>query len=254
MTPGHSSRQRIRLHQLRLAWAAAAVAVVAPPAARAQAPAPAEVVVVGTVHSETPVYTGDSLRLRSEYRTISMENAAVSRYAERTGTPLRPYDIQGRNQEYQRHDYFNLQRRMSQAIGRLDDQHAFGAEAQGLLRELDDLSAIRDAIGADRPRVINSAASDTAIRHKQQAGSEGLARVLELTAPLAEYRDYWAWSSAFWIRRNEAMRANIVRAAAAHPGGRIVVICGYEHRYYLRTLLRDDDAAGRLKLREYWEY
>jgi len=270
----------VRRNLARAAAVAAIAAAGVPAAARAQtAGAPAEVVVIGTVHSPTPAYSGDSLlailerlrpavilveldstffddssRLRPEFRAISMENAAASRYAERTGTPLWPYDVAGRNQEYERHDYFNRQRQMSQAIGRLDGQHGLGPEAQGLLRELDEVSALRDAIGADRPRVINSAAADSTIRLKQRYGYEGLARVIALTPALAEFTDFWGWAAAFWDRRNQAMRANIVRAAGRYPGRRIVVICGYEHRYYLRTLLREDDAAGRLGLREYWEY
>jgi hypothetical protein len=256
------------------------VAACVPAAAPAQGTsAPAEVVVVGTVHGTTPRFSvdtllgildrvrpavilveldssffDDSLRLRPEYQAISLENAAVTRFSARTGTPLRPYDIEGRNRAYEQQDYFARQRRLSEAIGQLDRQGALVPEAKGRLRELDDLSAIRDAIGADRAVVINSAASDTAIRWKQEYGYAGLRRIIELSAGLADFADFWRWADEFWTRRNETMHANIVRIAALFRGRRVVVICGYEHRYYLRSLLRQDEATGRLKLREYWNY
>ena len=136
----------------------------------------------------------------------------------------------------------------------LDRRGAFGAEAKGLLRELHDLSAIRDAIGADRALVINSATSDTAIRLKQEYSYAGLRRIIELSPGLADFADFQQWAAEFWTQRNETMDANIVRIAALFPGQRVAVICGYEHRYYLRSLLRNDETAGRLKLREYWNY
>jgi hypothetical protein len=249
-------------------------------AALAQGPAaPAEVVVVGTVHAATPKFSvdtllgvlgrvrpavilveldssffDDSMRLRPEYQAISLENVAVTRFATRTGTPLLPYDIEGRNREYERQDYFARQRQLNQTIGQLDDRGAFDAEAKGLLRELDDLSAVRDAIGADRAVVINSAASDTAIKEKQTYSYAGLRRVIALTPGLADYAEFWKRADEFWVRRNETMRANIARIAARYAGRRVVVICGYEHRYYLRALLRQDESAGRLTLHEFWEY
>ena len=256
------------------------VAARAPVTARAQGTgAPAEVVVVGTVHNATPKFSVDTLlgildrvrpavilveldssffddssRIRPEYQAVSLENVAVTRFSARTGTPLRPYDIEGRNRTYQQQDYFARQRRLSEAVGQADDRGSLVPEAKGLLRELDDLSAIRDAIGADRAGVINSAASDTAIKRKQEYSYAGLRRIIELSPGLAEFADFWRWADEFWTRRNETMRANIVRIAALFPGRRVVVICGYEHRYYVRSLLRQDEVAGRLTLREYWDY
>jgi hypothetical protein len=236
-------------------------------------------VVVGTVHGATPRFSVDTLvaildrvgpavilveldssflddssRIRPEYQAISLENVAATRFSTRTGTPLLPYDIEGRNRIYQQQDYFARQRRLSETIGQLDGRGTLVPEAKGLLRELDDLSAIRDAIGADRAVVINSAASDTAIRQKQEYSYAGLRRIIELTPGLGEFVDFWRWAGEFWIRRNETMHATIVRIAARFPGRRIVVLCGYEHRYYLRSLLRPDDSAGSLRLREYWDY
>lgn len=115
-------------------------------------------------------------------------------------------------------------------------------------------SAIRDAIGADRALVINSAASDTAIRQKQEYSYAGLRRIIELSPGLADFAEFQQWAAEFWTQRNETMDANIVRIAAPFPGQRVAVICGYEHRYHLRSLLRRDETAGRVKLREYWNY
>jgi hypothetical protein len=234
-------------------------------------PAAPEVVVVGSPHTGTAQFSVDTLvailararptlllldaelQLRPEFAQQSLEEAAVSRLLVTTPVALRPYDIEGRNLEYQTQDYFARQRQLNAALNDLEAQHRLGPEAQGLLKELDDLDGLRDAIGAETPRVINSAAADSVISRKQEYAYAGLQRVIDLTPQLTPFSALWRWAAAFWRRRNEAMRANILREALRHPGGRVVAICGYEHRYYLRALLASDAAAGRIVLREYWE-
>jgi hypothetical protein len=106
---------------------------------------------------------------------------------------------------------------------------------------------------AERPEVINSAACDAAIELKQHYAFEGLARIVELTPELAEFKDFVKLSGDFWRRRNDAMVANILKRADEFAGKRIVVLCGLEHRYYLRSKLSERAAQGGIVVREFWE-
>jgi len=50
------------------------------------------------------------------------------------------------------------------------------------------------------------------------------------------------------------MLRNIRRLASEFAGARIVVLCGFEHRYYLRSHLYDWQEEPGYRVREYWEY
>ena len=50
------------------------------------------------------------------------------------------------------------------------------------------------------------------------------------------------------------MLRNIRRLAAEFAGKRLLVLCGYEHRYYLRSHLYDWDGQPTYVVKEYWEY
>ena len=47
---------------------------------------------------------------------------------------------------------------------------------------------------------------------------------------------------------------NIGNYAREFPGKRIIVMCGFEHRYYLRLLLAERASTDGFVLREFWEY
>ena len=115
------------------------------------------------------------------------------------------------------------------------------------------LAAVRDALMSDRPEVINSATCDVAIARKHEYGFDAMADVVARTAELAEFADFTKLAAEFWIRRNDAMVANILKAAGESRGKRVVVLCGLEHRCYLRKELLKRAEKHGLVLREYWE-
>jgi hypothetical protein len=58
----------------------------------------------------------------------------------------------------------------------------------------------------------------------------------------------------YWDLRNYTMANNIVaRLKNVSESGNVVVLCGFKHRYALRSGLRDIAADSDIALREYWE-
>jgi hypothetical protein len=94
------------------------------------------------------------------------------------------------------------------------------------------------AASIDRPVVFNSEACDKAMESKQYYRGEGLARIVALTPSLAKFSEFCKFKHDLWITRNNAMVDHIItRIKEFHPKT-VLVICGFEHRYYLRNGLR----------------
>lgn len=74
------------------------------------------------------------------------------------------------------------------------------------------------------------------------------------THALKEFEAFGTLADDFWARRNEEMTRNIIRHSKEFRGQRIVVLCGYEHRYYLRKRPREQEPKENFVLREYWTY
>jgi hypothetical protein len=248
-------------------------------AAPGETPQQTEVVVVGTVHNATPNYGKEQLvgilqrvnpaailfetdssffekdapRLLPQYRSIGLESEAVVAFQQKTQVPVLPYDIEGRNEIYKEHAYFERQRGFSQAVGMLHQERRLSPEAERMFEELMATGNMVNAFGDDRPDAINSTGCDAAVAHKHQADSS-VSAIIALTPPLAQYSEYAEFNDEFWVQRNEAMVTNIVNQAKRFSGKRVVVLCGFEHRYYLLRLLKALDEKSGISVREYWSY
>jgi hypothetical protein len=252
-------------------------ACVAGSAMAALAP-PTEIVVVGTVHSRTANYSADDLlRILQqvkpdvvlfeyppemmtpafEFPTIdadNLEQRATLAYVKQTGAKIRPYDVAGRNALYQETKYFDEQRRCNAELDASVSKGRLGAEARRVLSLLEAANARRDGIGQSGPRAINSFETDTAISEKQWLMGQGIPELVRVTPDLRGCEAFWNLSRAYWVRRNNEMVNNIRRLAREFAGRRLVVLCGYEHRYYLRSHLFDWERQPDYVVKEYWEY
>jgi hypothetical protein len=261
-----------------IAFTAFSIVLIFSAMGRTAAPAPAEIVVVGTVHAATAKYSVHDLELilqrikpdvilyeypadmmtpEFEFKSVlknSLEQQAVIEYVKRSGAKIRPYDIDGRNAFYERTNFFALQRQYNKELNAQIDKKGLGVEAQKIVDSLDAADARRDAIGQSDPLTINSFQADAAINDKQWLMNQGIPEIVRLTPGLKSGEVFWNASRAYWIRRNNEMVRNIKRLAAEFAGKRLVVLCGFEHRYYLRSHLYDWDEQPGYIVKEYWEY
>lgn len=238
---------------------------------------PTRVVVIGTVHEDTAQFKSGTLvdilrrvrpdvillefdssffdsasALLEKFRGITLESRAVTTLQKELAVKVRPYDIEGRNAFYADHDYFKLEGELNRELNGLSAENGLPAEAKLTFETLRVLSAIRDAIAAERPEVINSGASDTALEKKEDYSFKGMRRIIALTPALNKYDAFGALADEFWMRRNEAMIGNVTKCAKEFRGKTIAVLCGYEHRYFLRKGLKEREAKENLVVREYW--
>ena len=238
-----------------------------------------EVVVIGTVHNDTAYFKAETLAdilkkvtpdlillefdssffdssfaLLDKYQAISLESRTATILQRVSKIKVRPYDIEGRNKFYAEHNYFKLEGELNRELSRLYGNNGLSVEAKLLFETLLSLSAIRDSFGAERPEVINSSACDTALEKKQYYSFKGIRRIIELTPALKEFDAFGSLADDFWARRNEEMTKNIIRHSKEFQGKRIVVLCGYEHRYYLRKRLKEQEPKENFVVREYWNY
>ena len=237
-----------------------------------------EIVVVGTVHEATAKYTARDLLLilqkvrpdvvlyeypadmmtpDFEFKSVdkgSLEQEAALEYVKQSGAKIRPYDIDGRNVYYARTNFFARQKQCNEELDARVDAKKLSPEALGILDLLQAANARRDALRLSNPRDINSFRSDAAIDEKQWMMNQGIPEIVRLTPELSGCETFWDQSRAYWVRRNNEMVRNIRRLADEFAGKRLVVLCGFEHRYYLRSHLYDWDDQPSYVVKEYWQY
>lgn len=237
------------------------------------------IVIVGTVHSATKYYDVQtlcrivdrvkpdlvlveldssfftpSMSLKPEFINISLENKAVSISLETRPVPVRPYDIEGRNRIYQEHNYFNLQREFGSALNVAERDNLLDTKAAFLLDAITRFDDIGSGFGSERPEVINSAACDVAMESKQYYAGEGMVQIVVSAPSLSQFEDFCKFRRDFWIKRNDAMVDNILSWTKQLRGKTVLVLCGYEHRYYLRKSLKKRGASDAIILKDYWAY
>jgi hypothetical protein len=237
------------------------------------------IVIVGTVHNKTDNFSVKNLQeilervkpdlilveldssfltpsmsIKPEFARISLENEAVAEYQKKYKTPIRPYDIEGRNKIYESHNYFKLQKDLSNALNKAVRDSLLRGESATLFDAIQRFDEIGRSCGLEPPGLINSDACDAAMDSKQYYAGEGMVKIVEAVPALKQFEEFAAFKRDFWIRRNEAMVTNILFwTGQLHPKT-ILVLCGFEHRYYLRNALAASHSSVATVVREYRTY
>src|SRR4051794_25072064 len=234
-----------------MAWGLSVTVALAPPppsthpetSNKTSAVANTEVFLIGTPHRASANLSGDSLvnvlkqihpqvvlleldssffdergRLRSQFRDVSLEVSAVTRFAETAAVELRPFDIEGRNQFFMDNKYFERERDLYTELGTLDAAGQLSPEAHTLNEAMSALAAVRDTFELERLDVINSAACDVTIREHKEYAFKKVPRILELTPQLRKHVEFAKLADEFWTRRNDQMIQNILRCVSESPG------------------------------------
>lgn len=242
-------------------------------------PKKTQLIVIGTVHQPTSNFTKrqlttvleglfpavilfevDSSFINSRSHQLrptnstSLEGEAIRDLQARFPVPLRPYDIEGRNQIYRDQNYFNLQKAFDITVSRLYREHQLGPEARSLYEEILALDQKVSPCVHAKLEIINSANCDAAMQAKMEKSKRNVRKIIELTPSLAEFTEYAKFDEEFWTQRNDTMVRNILNEIKYFPGQRIVVVGGCAHRYYLRSLLKPLETRFGFTLRDFWEF
>jgi uncharacterized protein DUF5694 len=192
---------------------------------------------------------------RAAGRFGNNENWSANAAAEMLQIPVIPYDREGRNEYYRETKYFDRQTQLSRRVGdwlnATENRKAAPAETAILGPILGGTNRSQRYFSYNTgPEIINSEGVDRIVRMKHYMWDElmpqlspNLPRLGDLAAEFAFFRDEWH-------QRNRIMADNIAAQARKWPARRIVVLCGYEHRYILRDLL---SSQADIHLREFYE-
>ena len=159
-----------------------------------------------------------SMSIKPEFVRISVEIEAVEKYQKAHGIPIRPYDIEGRNTIYQSHNYFKLQKDLSNALNQAVRDSLLGGESAMLLEAIDRFHDIGRSFGSASPILINSNPCDVAMESKQDYAGDGMLKIVTSTPALRQFTELAAFKRDFWKQRNDAMVINILNwTKLLHP-------------------------------------
>ena len=235
-----------------------------------------EIIIVGTVHKETQSFTSSDLltilksvrpdvilceldssfftkEFKFEHLFGGLEEIAICEYMKTSPVMIRPYDIEGRNDFYRKNDTFNLEKQFFNKVSDLAGMKKLGTDSQEILNQVRDCFKKRDVYLRATPRRINSFQCDEEVAQKWFAVDLGYAEIIRRTPELRAFKDFQANTRTFELQRNNAMVRNIVKFAQEFQGKRILVVCGFEHRHYLRISLNFHQPSSFI-VNEYWDY
>jgi hypothetical protein len=249
----------------------------APGALSADDQANPTVIVIGTLHKATSNFTKDDLVRclrqvrpaailfeadssffyeggRLSFSGNSLEGDAVKTFQRTARVIVLPYDIERRDQIYAAFHYFEIEKQFFETAARLYREDRLGPEAKVLYEQILSDLRVRNVFGAGRVELFNSINCDSAVERKYERYNSNTKRMIELTPALERFAEYAQFYSEFWELRNRAMVRNILHHAKEFPGKRVVVLCGFEHRYYLVRHLKAVEAAAGIDVREFWDF
>lgn len=235
-----------------------------------------EIIIIGTLHQEKPSFTSKNLvdilkkvrpdviliELDSSFFTAdfqlkkyypnSLEDQAIKELLTIYPVKLRPFEIEGRNEFYKKTNYFNQEDLLFEKINELNKTNQLSRQSKNLWKKMRYYLRQRDKWSNKKPEEINSFACDAVLNQKNWYLDQGTAQLIKITPQLEPFTEFSNMSGSFWIVRNDAMIQNIKRYAKEFPGQRLVVITGFEHRYYLRSHLTHD-IPSTFMVKEFYE-
>jgi hypothetical protein len=167
---------------------------------------------------------------------------------------LKYYDIANRNKYYIETRYFE---QWEAFITKLKDlfNKSESNDSLSLLKEqisiLINFEKLKDAL--DCPRAINSEAGDSICAMQERISYTRFLKFTETVPELKQFKEYIISRQEYEDKRNQTMAKNIIDYASEFQGKRIIVINGFQHRYYLRKELQQSQKQNFV-LKEYWEY
>lgn len=250
---------------------------------------PTEIIVIGTLHKPEPNFNAEILfgilediqpdfilqELDSSFFTPdfrhknvpkSNEGMASKKYVEKyPTTQIRPYEFEGRN-EYR----INTGSRptdglTTKLLDSLYNADVLSASEAEIYKKYKALLEPLLVLASKDPKNFNNPTTDSICAERQYYQYKMLTKITNErdefkthfhTKPNGEkisYKDGFQLAGDFWDLRNQTMAKNILRISEQNQGKKIVVLCGFMHRYYILSELKKMIKDKNYSIKEYYE-
>ena len=247
-----------------------------------------EIIVIGTQHKPAPNFNSeilfnileevkpdlillelDSIKFTSDFKLKEVkENELLASEKYRLKYPttkLRPFEFEGRNQYRIDKGMRPTDRLTLKLIDSLYKADLLTASETEIFKAYQDALDPLKVIAANSPEAWNNSKGDSLCENRQFLQYQMIPKITNsreefankfITKPNGEktsYRyGYQLWAN-FWDLRNQTMAKNIMTISENNKGKRIVVLCGFMHRYYIISELKRLTKDKNIVLKEYYE-
>ncbi|WP_055444578.1 hypothetical protein [Lacinutrix himadriensis] len=248
-----------------------------------------EIIIIGTLHKPEANFNAEILfhiledvqpdfilqELDSSFFTsnfkhkkapTSNEGMASKKYIEKyPSTKLRPYEFEGRN-EYR----INIGSRptdglTTKLIDSLNKAELLSVTEAEIYNKYKALLKPLIVFASKSPENFNNASTDSICAERQYYQYKMLTKITNKRNEFAtrfhtkpngkkiSYRNGYQLAGDFWDLRNQTMAKNIMRIAEQNPEKKLVVLCGFMHRYYILRELKKLTKGKNILLKEFYE-
>ena len=177
-----------------------------------------------------------------DYLTTN-ENVASYAYKQKYGTQLRPFDIEGRHEFYEKENYRGQENALFKEMMSLYKSNQLPEDCKV---DFEVLLAALGSYSALSFRSLQEANSDVATKFlalKNKVNFELMLSIVKRTKPLEKWVGFAQLRKSYWDQRNMAMAENILRYSTEFKGKKMVVLVGNDHKYALVERLKQHKIA-----------
>jgi len=242
-----------------------------------------QLTILGTMHFDTENFTSDSIfqelkRIMPDIILIEADSsdfsnnftkmrfsttetiAALKYQKEIQNVILRPFDYEGKN-DYSM-NYGIGDGNSYRLLNMLNNKEMFTGEQQKIWSDFVYYTNIVDSIGYNGTiKELNSIRIDSIVEIRQKVHYIDNLKIINQqesfknntsTTKLGDtisFRESSIRTATFWNTRNNAMVDNILNTVKVNPESKIVVLTGFQHRYYLMNKLKERQSEYHFKLK-----
>ncbi|RNI27427.1 hypothetical protein EFA69_14935 [Rufibacter immobilis] len=180
---------------------------------------------------------------------VGIENIAIYKYQQQYGTQLRPFDINGRHEFYQKENYQERENKMFSEMLNIYKNNKLSESCKVDFEILLSALSSYSELHFSSLRESNSDVATKFLALKNKINFELMLSIIKRTEGLKNWLNFAELRMEYWNRRNRAMANNIIKYANEFKGKSIVVLVGNDHKYALLELLKNHN----LEVKNYYD-
>ncbi len=180
---------------------------------------------------------------------VNNENIAGYKYQKQRGIQLRPFDINGRHEFYEKENYYKRENEMFGDMLKLYKNNTVFESCKVDFEIL--LSALNsyESLKFSSLREANSEITMKFLALKTKIDFELILSITRQNKELSKWVEFAELRKNYWDKRNNGMVENIIKYANEFKGKKVVVLVGNDHKYALNEKLKQKN----VDVREYYK-